>query len=149
VNLTDVMKSGRHGPARKRRGRGIGSGLGKRSGRGQKGAKARAGYHRISGRVTGPMLLMRLLPKRGFSNARFRVDVTCINVEDLNGFEAGREVGLEQLREAGLVKGRAQRLKVLGRGDLAKALTVRANAFSESAVRKIAEAGGKAEVLQG
>ena len=149
MNLTDVMKSGAHGPARKRRGRGIGSGLGKRSGRGQKGAKARAGYHRLSGRVTGAMLLFRLLPKRGFSNARFRTDVTCINVEDLNGFDSGREVGLDQLREVGLIKGRVRRLKVLGRGAVAKALTVRAHAFSESAARKIAEAGGKAEVLEG
>jgi large subunit ribosomal protein L15 len=148
VNLTDVMKSGRRGPARKRRGRGIGSGLGKTSGRGHKGQKARSGYSRSGCHEGGAMPLFRLLPKRGFSNVRFRTEVTCINVEDLNRFEGGSQVGPEQLREAGLVKGRLARLKVLGRGDLAKALTVRAHAFSEGAARKIAEAGGQAEVLQ-
>jgi len=87
------------------------------------------------------------MPKVGFSNARFAVPVTIVNVEDLARFQAGASVGPNEMRDAGLVKGRLWRLKVLGRGDLAVALTVRAHAFSASAAEKIAKAGGKAEVI--
>jgi len=148
VNLTDVKKHAKAHPARKRIGRGIGSGLGKTSGRGHKGAKARAGYHRRATYEGGQMPLFRRLPKVGFSNARFATPVHVVNVEDLNHFHKGDSVGPNELREAGLLRGRLYRLKVLGRGQLKKALTVRAHAFSESAAGKIIEAGGQAEVIE-
>jgi len=148
VNLTDVKKHAKAHPARKRIGRGIGSGLGKTSGRGHKGAKARAGYHRRATYEGGQMPLFRRLPKVGFSNARFATPVHVVNVEDLNRFRKGDSVGPNELREAGLLRGRLYRLKVLGRGELKKALTVRAHAFSESAAGKILEAGGQAEVIE-
>jgi len=147
VNLTDIKKSFKRHEARIRVGRGIGCGLGKTSGRGHKGQKARAGFSRRMVYEGGQTPLFRRVPKRGFSNARFATPVTAINVEVLNHFRKGTEVGLEQLREAGLVKGKVARLKVLGRGDLEKALTVRAHAFSKTAAEKIAAAGGQAEVL--
>lgn len=148
MNLTDVKKHAKAHPARKRIGRGIGSGLGKTSGRGHKGAKARAGYHRRATYEGGQMPLFRRLPKVGFSNARFATPVHVVNVEDLNRFRKGDSVGPNELREAGLLRGRLYRLKVLGRGELKKALTVRAHAFSESAAGKILEAGGQAEVIE-
>jgi len=148
VNLTDVKKHAKAHPARKRIGRGIGSGLGKTSGRGHKGAKARAGYHRRATYEGSQMPLFRRLPKVGFSNARFATPVHVVNVEDLNRFRKGDSVGPNELREAGLLRGRLYRLKVLGRGELKKALTVRAHAFSESAAGKILEAGGQAEVIE-
>jgi large subunit ribosomal protein L15 len=148
VNLTDVKKHAKAHPARKRIGRGIGSGLGKTSGRGHKGAKARAGYHRRATYEGGQMPLFRRLPKVGFSNDRFATPVHVVNVEDLNHFRKGDSVGPNELREAGLLRGRLYRLKVLGRGELKKALTVRAHAFSESAASKIIEAGGQAEVIE-
>jgi large subunit ribosomal protein L15 len=148
VNLTDVKKHAKAHPARKRIGRGIGSGLGKTSGRGHKGAKARAGYHRRAAYEGGQMPLFRRLPKVGFSNDRFSTPVHVVNVEDLNHFRKGDSVGPNELREAGLLRGRLYRLKVLGRGELKKALTVRAHAFSESAAGKIIEAGGQAEVIE-
>ena len=148
MNLTEIKKSGKRRPDRKRVGRGIGSGRGKTSGRGHKGAGARSGYSRRETYEGGQMPLFRRLPKVGFSNTRFAQPVHVVNVEDLNAFRKGSEVGLPELREAGLVKGRVYRLKVLGRGELNKALTVRAQEFSASAARKIADAGGQAEVVE-
>jgi large subunit ribosomal protein L15 len=147
VNLTDIKKSKKRHSKRLRVGRGIGSGLGKTSGRGHKGMKSRSGYSRRLTYEGGQMPLFRRMPKVGFSNARFAVPVTIVNVEDLARFQAGASVGPNEMRDAGLVKGRLWRLKVLGRGDLAVALTVRAHAFSASAAEKIAKAGGKAEVI--
>ena len=148
MNLTDVKTSAKGHRARKRIGRGIGSGKGKTSGRGHKGSKSRAGYSRRLTYEGGQTPLFRRLPKRGFSNARFATPVTVVNVEDLNQFRKGTDVGPAELRDARLLRGRLWRLKVLGRGDLKKALTVRAHAFSESAARKIADAGGKVEVIE-
>ncbi len=147
MNLTDVKKSAKGHRRRKRVGRGTGSGHGKTCGRGHKGARSRSGYARPPTYEGGQMPLFRRLPKRGFSNARFADRVAVVNVEALNRFRKGTEVDPQKLREAGLVKGRVDRIKVLGRGDLSKALTVRAHAFSESARRKITEAGGQAEVI--
>ncbi|MBE3070540.1 MAG: 50S ribosomal protein L15 [Acidobacteria bacterium] len=147
MNLTDVKKSSKAHKPRTRVGRGIGSGRGKTSGRGHKGSKSRAGYSRGMAYEGGQMPLFRRLPKVGFSNVRFATPVTVLNVEDLNRFRKGTDVGVAELRKEGLVKGRLHRLKILGRGDLKKALTVRAHAFSASAAAKIAEAGGKAEVI--
>jgi len=148
VNLTDIKKSQKRHTPRIRVGRGIGSGLGKTSGRGHKGSKSRSGYSRRLTYEGGQMPLFRRMPKVGFSNVRFAVPVTIVNVADLSRFAPGSAVGPAELRDAGVIKGRLYRLKVLGRGDLKVALTVRAHAFSASAAEKIAQAGGQAEVLQ-
>ena len=148
MNLTDVKKHSKAHAPRKRVGRGMGSGWGKTSGRGHKGAKSRSGYSRRATYEGGQMPLFRRLPKVGFSNDRFATPVHAVNVEDLNHFRKGDNVGPNELREAGFIQGRLYRLKVLGRGELKKALTVRAHAFSESAARKISEAGGQVEVIE-
>jgi large subunit ribosomal protein L15 len=129
-----------------RRGRGVGSGLGKTAGRGQKGQFARNGVRReFEG---GQTPLARRLPKRGFVPP-FPVLLAEVNVGDLDGFDAGAEVDEKALRAHGLVKGRVERIKVLGSGDLKKKLTVTAHAFSKSAVAKIEKAGGKALLVDG
>lgn len=148
MNLTDVKKSAKAHKTRIRRGRGMGCGLGKTSGRGHKGAKSRSGYSRRLTYEGGQMPLFRRMPKVGFSNVRWAVPVTVVNVGDLGRFRKGTTVDLEALREAGLVKGRVEVLKVLAGGELEKALTVRAHAFSAAAREKIEKAGGKAEVLE-
>jgi len=148
VNLTDIKKSAKRHTPRIRVGRGIGSGLGKTSGRGHKGMKSRSGYSRRLSYEGGQRPLFRRMPKVGFSNARFSDPVTIINVDDLERFDSGANVGPNELRDVGLIKGRLFSLKVLGRGDLKKSLTVRAHAFSASAIEKITKAGGKAEVLE-
>ncbi len=124
-----------------RRGRGVGSGLGKTAGRGQKGQYARNGVKR--GFEGGQTPLTRRLPKRGFT-VPFPVRLAEVNVGDLEGFDAGANVNEETLRSQGLVKGRIDRIKILGSGELKKKLTVTAHAFSKSAVEKIEKAGGKA-----
>ena len=131
---------------RKRVGRGPGSGLGKTSGRGEKGQKSRSGYSAKRGFEGGQMPLHRRIPKRGFRNI-FRRPFLTVNVERLNRFETGSVVTIETLRQAGLLHKGHLDLKVLGNGDLKVALTVRAHKFTEAAARKIQEAGGKAEVV--
>jgi large subunit ribosomal protein L15 len=132
---------------RKRVGRGPGSGLGKTAGRGHKGAKSRAGFKRKRGFEGGQMPLHRRVPKRGFKNP-FREEFATVNLDTIAAaFEAGAEVTPEALRARGLLRGRVRPVKVLGRGEIAVALTIRAHRFSESAARKIAAAGGTAEVL--
>src|SRR3954453_91258 len=122
--------------AKKRIGRGQGSGNGKTAGRGHKGAKSRSGFTFKRGFEGGQMPLHRRVPKRGFHNP-FRVEYEIVNLDTLGElFEAGTVVTPELLREHGLVSGSAQ-LKVLARGDLAKALTVRAHKFSGRAAEKI------------
>lgn len=134
----------RHTP--KRVGRGIGSGLGKTSGRGQKGQKSRSGGGVRRGFEGGQMPLFQRLPKRGFKNI-FRQEPAVVNVEALNRFEAGTVVTPELLKEKGLVKSLKNGIKILGQGELEKELTVRANSFSTQAEEKISSAGGKAEVI--
>ena len=130
-----------------RRGRGHGSGNGKTAGKGHKGQKARSGAPR-PGFEGGQMPLIRRLPKRGFNNKRFAAEYTIINVSDLNVFEDKTVVTAELLQEKNIIKKLAPYgLKVLGNGKLEKALTVKANKFTESAIQKINKAGGKAEVL--
>ncbi|MBZ5638034.1 MAG: 50S ribosomal protein L15 [Acidobacteriia bacterium] len=131
---------------RKRVGRGPGSGLGKTSGRGEKGQKSRSGYSEKRGFEGGQMPLHRRIPKRGFTNI-FRKEYLTVNVERLNRFDAGALVTPDSLREAGLLHKGNLGVKVLGNGDLKVALTVRAHKFTEAAARKIEEAGGKAEIL--
>ncbi len=130
---------------RKRVGRGTGSGTGKTSGRGHKGAGQRSGYKRKVGHEGGQMPLFRRLPKRGFANI-FRREYQIVNVCDLERLEAG-EVTAETLKQAGLIKKIDQPVKLLGNGETDKAFTIRVNAFSKSAQQKIEAAGGKAEVV--
>ena len=132
---------------RKRVGRGPGSGLGKTSGRGEKGQKARSGYSRKAGFEGGQLPLYRRLPKRGFSNAKFKTTYAVINLSDLNRFEDGAVVTPELLKEMGLVKNQLDGIKVLGNGTLEKKLTVKAHNFSTRAQAEIERLGGKIEVM--
>jgi large subunit ribosomal protein L15 len=126
-------------------GRGKGSGLGKTSGRGQKGQKARSGGGVRPGFEGGQMPLTRRLPKRGFTNP-FRVEYEVVNVGQLNVFPAGTEVTVDLLRETRLVR-RKRPVKILGEGELDRPLTVKVQAFSKTAVEKIEAASGKTEVV--
>lgn len=133
---------------KKRKGRGPGSGLGKRSGRGQDGQNSRSGGGTRPGFEGGQMPLYRRLPKRGFKNINRKIYET-INVESLNIFEDGTEVTPELLFETGLVKKAKAKdgVKVLGSGELDKKLIVKAQKFSKSAEEKISALGGRAEVI--
>ncbi len=132
---------------KKRVGRGPGSGHGKTASRGNKGAQSRSGFRFKRGFEGGQMPLHRRVPKRGFRNP-FRVEYAVVNLDTLGEvFEAGTAVTPDLLRERGLVRVATGPVKVLGRGEITKALTVRAHKFSESAVRKLAAAGGAAEVI--
>ena len=133
--------------AKKRVGRGPGSGLGKTCGRGQKGQKARSGASINPVFEGGQLPLYRRIPKRGFKNARFKTVYGVINLADLNKFEDGTVVTPALLKDTGLVKKQYEGIKVLGTGKLEKKLTIQANKFSESALEKIKEAGSKAEVI--
>lgn len=130
----------------KRIGRGHGSGWGKTSGKGHKGQKARAGRCMRVGFEGGQMPLQRRIPKRGFNNI-FAKEIVSINVGSLNRFEDGAVVDAEALVEAGLVKNYFDGIKILGNGELKKNITVKVDAYSESAKAKIEAAGGKAEVI--
>ena len=129
----------------KRIGRGHGSGNGKTAGKGHKGQKARSGHGMRPGFEGGQMPLQRRVPKRGFNNI-FATKYVIVNVSDLNVFENNTVVDTEALKSKGLVKKAEYGVKILGNGELTKAVTVKAAAFSESAKAKIEAAGGKAEV---
>ena len=128
-------------------GRGVGSGLGKTSGRGHKGQKARSGGGVRRGFEGGQTPLYKRLPRRGFSNARFEKKYAIVNVSDLNRFKDGDVITPEVLKESGLVKKELCGIKVLGSGKLEKKLTVKANLFTNSAITKIEELGGTTEVI--
>lgn len=146
MDLSDLKPPKGATHASKRVGRGQGSGHGKTAGRGHKGAKSRSGFKRKRGFEGGQMPLHRRLPKRGFTNP-FRVSYAVINLDQLETlFEAGTEVTPELLHEHGLAQG-TQHIKVLGRGDIGKALTIRAHKFSGAAVQKIQAAGGTADTI--
>lgn len=132
---------------RKRLGRGSSSGTGKTSGKGHKGQNARSGGGVRPGFEGGQLPLFRRLPKRGFSNADFKIKYAIINVSDLNMFDEGTVVSPELLKEMGIIKKQLDGLKVLGSGELTKKMTVRAHKFSESAIKAIETVGGKAEVI--
>ena len=132
--------------AAKRLGRGIGSGLGKTSGKGHKGAKARSGGGKGPGFEGGQMKMTMRLPKRGFTN-NFRTEYAAINVDRLEIFEDGQEVTPVTLIEAGIIKNVQDGIKIMGGGELTKKLIVRASKFTATAKKKIEAAGGKAEVL--
>ncbi len=131
---------------RKRIGRGLGSGTGKTSGKGQKGQNSRSGGGVAIGFEGGQTPFFKRMPKRGFTNYT-RKEYAIVNVEDLNKFDDGVEVNYDVLKAAGLVKKHLDGVKVLGNGKLEKKLTVKAEKFSASAKNAIEEAGGTAEVL--
>ena len=133
--------------AKKRVGRGSGSGLGKTSGRGQKGQKARSGGGVNPVFEGGQLPLYRRIPKRGFKNAMFKTRYAVINLDELNTFEDGTVVTPALLKETGIIKNQLDGIKVLGNGKLEKKLTIQANKFSTSALAKIKESGSKAEVI--
>lgn len=130
----------------KRIGRGHGSGQGKTAGKGHKGQKARAGRGMRVGFEGGQMPLQRRIPKRGFNNI-FAKTIIAVNVGTLDQFENGTVVDTQTLIDAGIVKTCCDGIKILGNGSLEKKLTVKVNAYSESAKQKIEAAGGKAEVI--
>lgn len=131
---------------RSRVGRGHASGNGKTAGRGHKGQKARSGGSTRLGFEGGQMPLYRRIPKRGFKNYNYK-EIIGINVSKLDVFENGTEVTVETLIEAGIVKNPRDGVKILGDGELTKKLTVKVNAFSKSAEKKITAAGGTCEVI--
>lgn len=147
MDLKTVLSNGTKYTTRKRIGRGTGSGSGKTSGRGHKGQGSRSGSSRRPGFEGGQMPLYRRVPKRGFTNARFRTDYTIINVGELNGFDAGSTVDLQAVLDAGLVSLNTKLFKLLGNGELTTKLTVRAQRFSKSAQAKIEAAGGQVVLL--
>lgn len=132
--------------SRKRKGRGTATGQGKTAGRGMNGQNSRSGGGVRLGFEGGQMPLYRRLPKRGFNNKWAKVYAT-INVDDLDRFDAGTEVTPELLKATGLVKQVVDGIKILGDGELQKALTVKAHKFTRQAAEKINAAGGKAEVI--
>jgi len=146
--ITDVTSKAHRNKRRKRVGRGVGSGRGKTSTRGAKGE----GQHSTGKprRLTegGQMPLFRRLPKRGFNNAEFRTVYQVVNVADLDVFDSGAKVNPATLKTVGLIRDAKQPVKILGTGELSKKLDVEATKFSETAMRKITEAGGQAKVIE-
>ena len=132
---------------RKKVGRGPGSGLGKTSGKGHKGQKSRSGVTIPATFEGGQMPLFRKLPKRGFSNHRFKKEYAVVNLDDLNIFEDGTLVTPVLLREKGIINKELEGVKILARGELKKKLTVQAHKFSLSAKEKIEKSGSKIEVI--
>ena len=146
MKLNELRPAPGSNKKRKRVGRGDGSGHGKTSGRGHKGQGARSGGNVQPGFEGGQMPLQRRLPKRGFHNPS-RIEMSVVNIAQLEGLPAGSEATPESLAEIGLVSGKSRPVKILGDGSLSKALTVRAHGFSAKAKEKIEAAGGKAEVI--
>jgi len=145
MKLHELQPAAGSTTAPKRLGRGVGSGLGKTSGKGHKGAKARSGGGKRLGFEGGQMPLYRRVPKKGFTNI-FRTEYATVNVGQLEIFENGAMVTVEELKRVGLVKKVLAGVKILGDGDLTKKLTVQAKKFTGTAKEKIEALGGKAEV---
>src|SRR5579862_4486932 len=143
MNLSNIRAPKKASEKRKRVGRGMGSGMGKTSTRGHKGQRSRSGSRMIRGFEGGQMPLHRRIPKRGFTNI-FRQEYAVVNLEKLAGLDQ-TTITPEVLHEAGLIRSK-HRVKILGDGELSKALTVHAHKFSKSAQEKITKAGGKFEV---
>ena len=146
MKLHELKAAGGSTKNPKRQGRGTGTGNGTTAGRGMNGQKSRSGGGVRLGFEGGQMPLYRRLPKRGFTNI-WGTEYTVLNVDALNGFEAGTVVTPEMLKEAGLVKQVKDGIKILGDGKLEKNLTVQAHKFTKTAVEKIESAGGKVEVI--
>jgi len=147
LNYEIASIAGRH-KARRRLGRGTGTGRGKTCGRGHKGSLSRAGASSRSLYEGGQMPLFRRLPKRGFSNYKFATRYQIINVLQLERFDDGSAVGLEQLSYAGLIDNNKSKVKILGNGELTKKLNVAAHKFSKTAEQKIIGCGGTAKVIE-
>jgi large subunit ribosomal protein L15 len=145
MNLSNVHAPRKSSEKKKRVGRGMGSGMGKTSARGHKGQRSRSGSRMMRGFEGGQMPLHRRLPKRGFTNI-FRTEYSIVSLERLAGLGLSN-ITPDVLRENGVIKGKAP-VKVLGDGELTKAITIHAHKFSKSAQEKIAKAGGKFEVVQ-
>jgi large subunit ribosomal protein L15 len=149
MNLTDIHRGIKKHKKTKRLGRGKGTGQGKTAGRGHKGQGQRAGWTALGVFEGGQMPLVRRVPKRGFNN-KFALSVAVVNLEQLDElFQSGEEVTVASVRERHLARGRFDVLKVLGNGELTKALKISAHRFSKSALEKIQKAGGEAIVLPG
>ena len=146
MKLHEISPAAGSTTAPKRLGRGVGSGLGKTSGKGHKGSKARSGGGKAQGFEGGQMKLVRRIPKRGFTNI-YAKEYATINLSALEAFEDGAGVDAQALKNAGIVKNAKDGIKVLGNGELTKKLTVKAAKFSKSAAEKIEGNGGKAEVI--
>jgi large subunit ribosomal protein L15 len=149
MKLTDVLARG--GPRKRKRrvGRGESSGAGKTSGRGHGGAKSRSGWGGMIAHEGGQMPITRRLPKKGFSNILFRKEYAILNVRDLERhFEAGGEVSPEAAKLKGIMKKRETLLKILGKGEIGKAMTVKAHRFSGTAREKVEKAGGTIVILE-
>jgi len=146
MNLSDIKPPKGQKHKQQRVGQGMGSRRGKYSGRGAKGAKSVSGYSIMRGFEGGQMPLHRRLPKRGFTNI-FRKEFAIVNVSTLNELE-GDTFDVARLKELGAIKKLKDGLKILGAGDLTRAITVKANLFSEAAKQKIEAAGGKAELIE-
>jgi large subunit ribosomal protein L15 len=145
MNLSSLRAPRKANENKKRVGRGMGSGMGKTSTRGHKGQGSRSGSSLMRGFEGGQMPLHRRLPKRGFTNI-FKTEYEVVNVERLAGIEE-KDITPEVLRKVGIVSSKNTKVKVLGHGDLSKAVTVHAHKFSKSAQEKIEKAGGKVNVL--
>jgi large subunit ribosomal protein L15 len=145
MNLSNLKPAKGSRQNRKRVGRGPGSGLGKTSGRGSKGQLSGSGYSRKRDFEGGQMPLVRRIPKRGFTNI-FRTDYSVVNLDSLAKI-AKKEVEIRDLVAAGLIKNESERVKVLGRGELASPKTIHAHKFSGSALKKIEDKGGKAVTI--
>ena len=146
MNIHDLSSPDGATSVGKRKGRGHGTGNGKTAGRGHKGQKSRSGGGTRIGFEGGQMPLARRVPKRGFNNI-FAKPLTAINISALERFPDGTIVGERELLDSGVLSKCENGVKILGNGEMTKKLTVKASAFSESAKRKIEEAGGKAEVV--
>ncbi len=146
-NLSNLRAPKKANTGRKRVGRGMGSGMGKTSARGHKGQRSRSGSHMMRGFEGGQMPLHRRLPKRGFTNI-FRTEYTVVNLERLAELDV-KEIGLDDYKKLGLASSKKALIKILGSGELNKALTIHAHKFSKSAAEKIEKAGGKALVVGG
>ncbi len=147
MNLIDAKQVFQKVKKRKRVGRGPGSGHGKTSCKGMKGEKSRSGNKLRLLFEGGQMPLFRRIPKRGFNNNRFKKKYMILNVKDFENFDSGARVDLQKLKDCRMVKSSKYDLKILGEGTLTKSLTVVAHKFSETAIKKIKDAGGEAEVL--
>ena len=146
-NLSNLRAPRKANTGSKRVGRGMGSGMGKTSTRGHKGQGSRSGSSLMRGFEGGQMPLHRRLPKRGFTNI-FRTEYTVVNLERIAELDV-KEIGLEDYKKLGLASNKKALIKILGSGELTKALTIHAHKFSKSAAEKIEKAGGKAVVLGG
>ncbi len=145
MNLHSLHPAKDSKKTRKRVGRGPGTGYGKTSGRGSKGQKSGSGYSRKRGFEGGQMPLHRRLPKRGFTNI-FKKEYSAVNLDKLVKIRK-KEIKLQDMKNAGIIKKESEMIKILGRGDMASAKTIHAHKFSRSAMKKIEKAGGKAILI--